>query len=166
MSGGTPRKLNALPESRIPLIVSGANSPVSNTLPGQVAITSEKADNFAISQIFLRRIRTHPLVCCGAAKAGRPDLARFGVGIRIDQHAVHCTEERSRCTNAECEHEHGGDEKARMLEVLTKRKSDVVHTNLTIVNLKGDVAYDIFHRAAWTPWDDPPRRWHELRQWK
>src|SRR5438067_13113036 len=50
MSGGTPRKLNALPESRIPLIVSGANSPVSNTLPGQVAITSEKADNVAISR--------------------------------------------------------------------------------------------------------------------
>src|SRR5437588_12509060 len=25
------------------------------------------------------------------------------------------------------------------------------------------VAYDIFHRAAWTPWDDPPCGWHELR---
>src|SRR5205823_5112049 len=50
MSGGTPRKLNALPESRTPLIGSGASSPVSNTLPGQVAITSEKADNVASSR--------------------------------------------------------------------------------------------------------------------
>src|SRR5437899_12926328 len=80
MSGGTPRKLNALPESRIPLIVSGANSPVSNTLPGQVAITSEKADNVAISRYFFGGYGRILWFSVGLRRAGGQISPRFGEG--------------------------------------------------------------------------------------
>ena len=42
-TGGTPRKLKALPESRMPPKLSGANSPVISTVSADVAITSAKA---------------------------------------------------------------------------------------------------------------------------
>ena len=42
-TGATPRKLKALPESRTPPKLSGANSPVMSTVSADVAITSEKA---------------------------------------------------------------------------------------------------------------------------
>ena len=49
ITGGTPRKLKALPDSRTPPKLSGENSPVSSTGSIDVAITSEKAGSAAIS---------------------------------------------------------------------------------------------------------------------
>ena len=42
-TGGTPRKLKALPDSSTPPKLSGANSPVISTVSTDVAITSENA---------------------------------------------------------------------------------------------------------------------------
>ena len=42
-TGGTPRKLNALPDRRTPPKLSGANSPVMRTVSIDVAITSANA---------------------------------------------------------------------------------------------------------------------------
>ena len=46
-TGGTPRKLNALPDSSTPPKLSGANSPVMSTVSIEVAITSENAGTSA-----------------------------------------------------------------------------------------------------------------------
>ena len=46
-SGGTPRKLKALPDISTPLKLSGANSPVISTVSIDVAITSENAGSAA-----------------------------------------------------------------------------------------------------------------------
>ena len=43
ITGGTPRKLKALPDKRTPLKLSGANSPVMSTVSIDVAITSANA---------------------------------------------------------------------------------------------------------------------------
>jgi hypothetical protein len=46
-TGGTPRKLKAVPDIRTPPKLSGANSPVMSTVSIDVAITSEKAGTSA-----------------------------------------------------------------------------------------------------------------------
>jgi hypothetical protein len=50
MTGGTPRKLNALPLSRMPLTLSGGNSPVRSTGSKPVAMTCENAGTAASSR--------------------------------------------------------------------------------------------------------------------
>ena len=101
MTGATPRKLNALPDSRTPPKLSGVKSPLSRTVSYDVAITSENAGSFC-----MRRNSSSVCPCPprpSTARTPGADLIRARVRIRRDQHAVDHTEDCRGCPDAQRE---------------------------------------------------------------
>ena len=137
MTGGTPRKLKALPDSRTPLKLSGANSPVISTVSIDVAITSEKAGSSASGSHLVERVAV-PAAAVEPANLRGPDLTRPRVGIRRDQHAVDHAEDRRGRADAERQrqqrdqHERRAapERSHRVAEILSQRVEPASHARL------------------------------------
>ena len=134
-TGGTPRKLNALPERRTPPKLSGANSPVMSTVSIEVAITSANAGTSAGRAQLVERVAVAAATVDGARLRG-PDFSGPGVRIGRDEHAVDHAEDGRGRADAERQRQQRDQHERRaapkrsngVAEVLPERFQPASHT--------------------------------------